>query len=169
MQRLATLRIGLAPFLASAALLAAGGEAVAQPAKKEGDMERRFIQPDGLTKPATYTHVVIVRGGQTVFISGQVAANAKGEVVAKGDLRAQTLQVMENLKTALAAAGATFDDVVKSNTYVVNLKPEDLTVVREVRGKYFSSANPPASTLVGVTALANPDYLIEVEAVALVK
>ncbi|HEX6738849.1 MAG TPA: RidA family protein [Vicinamibacteria bacterium] len=146
---------------AAITLLAATGGAVAQ--------EKQFIQPEGLSKPATYTHVVVVQGGRTLFIAGQVAANAKGEVVGKGDLRAQTTQVMENLKIALAAAGATFADVVKSNTYVVNLKPEDLPVVREVRGKYFGAANPPASTLVGVTALASPDYLIEVEAIAVVK
>jgi enamine deaminase RidA (YjgF/YER057c/UK114 family) len=147
--------------VAALILLATSGGAMAQ--------EKQFIQPDGLSKPPTYTHVVIAQGGRTVFLSGQVAANAKGEVVGKGDLRAQTTQVMENLKTALAAAGATFADVVKSNTYVVNLKPEDLPVVREVRGKYFAGAHPPASTLVGVTALASPDYLIEIEAIAVVK
>lgn len=89
-------------------------------------------------------------------------------MVGKGDLRAQATQVLENVKNALAAAGATFADVVKQNTYIVNLKPEDLPIVREVRSQFFPAENPPASTLVGVTALAGPDFLIEVEVIAVV-
>jgi enamine deaminase RidA (YjgF/YER057c/UK114 family) len=75
-------------------------------------------------------------------------------------------QVMENLKTALAAAGASLRDVVKLNYYVVNLNPEKLSTIREVRNKYISAEHPPASTLVGVTALAREEFLIEVEVVA---
>jgi len=131
--------------------------------------QKKFVNPDGLYKPTTYTHVVSVEGGRTVFIAGQVAFNAKGEVVGKGDLRAQATQVYENLRTALAAAGATPADIVKANTYVVNLNPEALNVIREVRSKYFPTQNPPASTLAGVTSLANPDLLIEVEVIAVVK
>lgn len=140
----------------------AGPQSSAEPRKQ-------FIQPEGLSKPTTYTHVVSVQGGRTLFISGQVASNARGEIVGKGDLRAQTTQVFENLKTALAAAGGTWNDVVKINWYVVGFQPEMLPVLREVRAKYVNAAQPPASTLVGVTALANPDFLIEVEAVAVVK
>jgi enamine deaminase RidA (YjgF/YER057c/UK114 family) len=157
---------------AAAWLLAAGGYAVAQsgaPQKKEAAAEKQFINPPGIATPRGYTHVVIVPSGKTIFIAGQVALNTKGEIVGKGDLRAQAAQVYENLKTALAAAGATFADVVKVNTYIVNLKPEHLPVLREVRSGYFPQQNPPASTLVGVTALANPDFLIEVEAIAAVK
>jgi enamine deaminase RidA (YjgF/YER057c/UK114 family) len=97
-----------------------------------------------------------------------VALNKQGEIVGKGDLRAQTIQVFENLKTALAAAGASFSDVVKMNTYVVNYKPTDAAVIREVRSKYTSKEKPPASTLVGIQALAREDFLIEVEVTAVV-
>lgn len=104
-----------------------------------------------------------------VFVAGQIALDKDGKVVGEGDLRLQTVQVLQNVKAALEAAGATFSDVVKMNTYVVNLKPEDLPVIREVRSTYLPSSDPPASTLVGVTALAMPGLLIEVEVVAVVE
>jgi enamine deaminase RidA (YjgF/YER057c/UK114 family) len=115
-----------------------------------------------------YSHVVSVTGGRTVFVAGQIAMDKEGNVVGKGDFRAQATQVFENVKAALAAAGATFADVVKMNTYIVNLTTDVLPAVREVRAQYFPSENLPASTLVGVTALAFPDLLIEVEVVAVV-
>ena len=126
----------------------------------------QFLNPEGLSKPMGYTHVVVAQPGKLVYISGQVAWNASGEVVGKGDLRAQVTQVMENLKTALAAAGATTEDLIKVNYYVVNLKQEQVPIIREVRSKYFSAEHPPASTLIGVTALAREDFMIEIEAVA---
>ena len=132
-------------------------------------MQAQFLNPAGLSKPTGYTHVVVAQPGKLVYISGQVALNAAGEVVGKGDLRAQVTQVMENLKTALAAAGATPENIIKVNYYVVNLKQDQLPVIREVRNKYFSAEHPPASTLVGVTALAREEFLIEIEAVAAVK
>lgn len=123
--------------------------------------QNKFIQPEGLTKPTGYTHVVV--SGGTIYMSGQVSMNEKGEVIGKGDLRTQTQQVFENISKCLKAVDATFADIVKMNTYVVNMKPEDLPVIREVRMKYLNAEHPPASTLVGVTALANPDLLIEIE------
>lgn len=132
-------------------------------------MEKKFINPPTIATPRGYTHVVTATSGKMVFISGQVAFNPKGELVGKGDLRAQTTQVYENLKNALAAAGATTADVVKLNTYVVDFKAADLAAIREVRGQYFPFENMPASTLVGVQALAFDGFLIEVEAVAMVK
>ncbi|MBX9602664.1 MAG: RidA family protein [Bryobacteraceae bacterium] len=128
--------------------------------------QTRHIQPDGLSKPTTYTHVVAASGKETVYVSGQVSADAKGQIVGKGDLKAQTAQAMENLKIALAAAGCTFDHVVKMTTFVVNFKAADLAALREIRSRYLNPAKPPASTLLGVQALANPDYLIEIEAIA---
>lgn len=122
--------------------------------------------PPGILTPRGYTHVVSVAGGRTVYISGQISANAKGEVVGKGDIKAQTAQVFENLKVALGAAGAGAKDVVKITMFVVNLKPEDLPAIRGVRDAFFAGLEPPASTLVGVTALAGPDWLIEIEAIA---
>src|SRR4051812_36878707 len=103
-----------------------------------------------------------------ICISGQVSVNERGEVVGKGDLKRQTEQTYENLKSALAAAGATFRDVVKMNLYVDGLKPEHVPLLREVRSRYISAEQPPASTLVGVSALVGADWLIEIEVVAVV-
>ena len=121
-----------------------------------------------LSTPRGYSHVVSTSGGRTIYVAGQIAMDKDGKVVGVGDLRAQTTQVFENVKAALAAAGATLSDVVKQNTYIVNLNAEALPVIREVRGEYFPAENPPASTLVGVTALAFADLLIEVEVIAVV-
>src|SRR5450631_3231085 len=74
----------------------------------------QFLNPEGLSKPMGYTQVVVAQPGKLVYVSGQVPLNANGEVVGKGDLRAQVTQVMNNLKTALAAAGATMKDVIKA-------------------------------------------------------
>jgi enamine deaminase RidA (YjgF/YER057c/UK114 family) len=131
--------------------------------------DTQFINPFG-TKPPGYTHVVVVNGpGKTIYISGQVPVNSTGEIIGKGDLKKQVTQVYENLKIALKAAGATFEDVVKMNTYVVNYKPADVSIIREVRSLYLSHENPPASTLAGVQALYHPDIMIEIEAIAVIK
>jgi len=125
-----------------------------------------FLKPDGLAAAKGYTHVVVAHPGKLVFVSGQVANNPQGQLVGKNDLKAQTVQVFENLKTALAAAGATFNDVVKITWYVKAYKPDYLGMLREVRNQYVNQAAPPASTLVGVTSLFQDDYLIEVDAIA---
>jgi enamine deaminase RidA (YjgF/YER057c/UK114 family) len=154
--------------LVSFVALAALGVAPLLAEEKKGDAVREHKNPPGLSAPRGYTHVVSASGGRTVYIAGQVALNVQGEVVGKGDLRAQARQVFENLRIALAGAGATFKDVVKWNTYVVGLKPEDLAALREVRGEFLKDVTPPASTLVSVQGLANPDFLIEIEAIAVV-
>src|SRR5689334_22527967 len=128
--------------------------------------DRQFIYPSGLMRPPTYTPVVATRGGRTLYVSGQVSVNEKGELVGKGDLAAQAEQVFRNLDSALKGAGATFADVVKITTFVVGYKPEHRAVMHQVRAQYCSKDNPPASTLLGVQALAVADYLIEVEAIA---
>src|SRR5882757_6706978 len=125
-----------------------------------------FLKPDGLAAAKGYTHVVVAHPGKLVFVSGQIANNPQGQLVGKDDLKAQTAQVFENLKTALAAAGATFNDVVKITWYVKAYKPDYLGMLREVRNQYVNQAEPPASTLVGVTSLFQDDYLIEVDAIA---
>jgi enamine deaminase RidA (YjgF/YER057c/UK114 family) len=129
-------------------------------------MKIEFLNPPTLCPTTGWTHVVTASTGRTIHVSGQVSVNERGEVVGKGDLRAQTVQTFENLKHALAAAGATFRDVVKSNLYVVALKPEQVPILREVRSRYLNQEQPPASTLVGVQALVGPDWLIEIEVVA---
>jgi enamine deaminase RidA (YjgF/YER057c/UK114 family) len=130
---------------------------------------KEFVNPNDLSRPVGYTHVVAATGGRTVWISGQISTDTNGDLVGQGDLRAQTVQVFENLRAALTAAHATFDDVVKMNIYVVNYKPEDRAVVREVRSRYLSAESPPASTLVGVTALAIDGLMIEIEVTAVVE
>jgi enamine deaminase RidA (YjgF/YER057c/UK114 family) len=86
--------------------------------------------------------------------------------VGAGDLATQTEQVMRNLGLALAAGGATYSDIVKTTMYVVNYKPEDRLVIGKARAPFFAGTAPPASTLVGVSSLAHPEWLIEIEAIA---
>jgi enamine deaminase RidA (YjgF/YER057c/UK114 family) len=131
-------------------------------------MEKKFINPEGLLKPGVYTPAISVQGGRTIYVSGQVSQDAQGNVVGKGDLLAQTEQVYRNLGLALKGAGAAFNDVVKLNVYVVGFKPEHRALLQSVREKHVNRENPPASTLVGVQALARADFLVEVEAVAVV-
>ncbi len=131
-------------------------------------MQKQYINPPALNPTNGFSHVVTATGGKTIYVSGQVSVNERAEVVGKGDLRAQVEHTFENLRTALAAAGATFRDVVKITYYVVDLKSEHVGHIREVRRKYLDPQNPPASTLVGVAALVVPDWLIEIEVVAVV-
>ena len=131
-------------------------------------MPKQFYNPPALNPPNGFTHAVAATGTKTVYVSGQVSVDEKGDVVGKGDFRAQVERTFENLKAGLAAAGATFADVMKVTYFVVGLKPEHVPVVREVRRKYLDADGPPASTLVGVAALVVPDWLIEIELVAVV-
>jgi len=123
------------------------------------------MNPQGLSTPTGYSHVVATRGGRTIYVAGQVALDAQGRLVGQGDLAAQTRQVFLNLETALKAAGASFKDVVKTNYYLRDAS--QVAIVREIRSKYFTS-DLPASTLVEVPRLAQPDFLIEIEVVAVV-
>jgi len=131
-------------------------------------MATEFLNPPTLCPTFGWTHVVSTRGGKTIHISGQVAVDERGQVVGRGDMKAQTERAFENVRLALVAAGATFADVVKTSLFVVGLKPEHVPIIREVRSRYVSADHPPASTLVGVAALVGPDWLIEIEAMAVV-
>ena len=129
----------------------------------------QLFSPEGLSKPTGYSHVGEVRGGRVVYIAGQVALDASGNLVGKDDLRAQVQQVFENLKTALAAARGTFDNVIKLNYYCADsVDPSGIAVVREVRERYLNTNNLPVSTFVVVRRLVRPEWLIEVEAVAII-
>lgn len=130
-------------------------------------MSKRSINPDGMAAPVgPYAHVVSVPpGGRLVFCAGAVALGPDGEVVGEGDVVGQTRQVMENLRLALEAAGASFADVVKVTNYVVNV--DDWRKVLSVRAEYLKEPYP-ASTFVEVSALIFPELLIEIEAVAVV-
>jgi enamine deaminase RidA (YjgF/YER057c/UK114 family) len=124
----------------------------------------RFLNPDAIPKPGGYTHVVEVTGPvRIVYIAGQLGFGHDGRA---GDFRAQAVQAFDNLKAALAAVGATFDHVVKLNNYLVDIR-KNLPIYREVRDKYVNTAAPPASTTIGVPALAREDALYEVEAVVM--
>ena len=131
-------------------------------------MPTQFLNPPGLSPTNGWTQVVTSTGGKTIHVSGQVSVDERGQIVGKGDLQAQAEQTFANLEVALMAAGAAFRDVVKMNLYVVNLKPEQVPMLREVRARYINPESPPASTLVGVSALVGADWLIEIEVVAVV-
>lgn len=120
--------------------------------------------PDGVAAGTGYTHV-ITGSGRLVVVSGQVALDVHGNIVGAGDPAAQARQVFENLRSCLAAAGATFDDVVKLTYYVTDVG--HLPAVRDARDEYVNVERPPASTAVQVAALFRPDLLLEVEALAL--
>jgi enamine deaminase RidA (YjgF/YER057c/UK114 family) len=123
----------------------------------------RFMNPPGMSQPA-YSHVVEVNGPhRVIYLSGQTPADPNAKVATT--FRAQALQVFENIKMALAGVGATFENVVKTTTYLTNM-PVQLPQLREIRDMYLNKAAPPTSTTVQVAALANPAYLIEVEVMA---
>ena len=128
-----------------------------------------FLKPPGLLNVPSFSQVTTARGGKLVFVSGQVAWDEKGKTLFPGDLEAQTRKTYENLKIALAAAGATFDDVVKFTIYVKNLDTTKWKLVSKVRSEFISQDRPPASTMIGVTGLVYDELLIEIEAYALVK
>lgn len=121
---------------------------------------------EGLPQPPTYSQVVVASGRRTIYVAGQVSVDARGAPVGAGDLAAQTAQAMRNLGAALAAAGASYADIVKITTFVVNYRPEHRAVIGQARAPFFANMAPPASTLVGVASLAAPEWLIEIEAVA---
>ena len=134
-------------------------------------IKREKIQPAGIHvrimagQPA-YTQVVTVSGsGRQVFVAGQLARDPDGNCVGKGDMRAQIQQVGENIKTCLAAAGASLADIVKTNTYVTDF--DEFQKHGDMRLRYFGPATP-TSTKVEVPRLAHPDFMIEVEAIAFV-
>jgi reactive intermediate/imine deaminase len=126
----------------------------------------RFFNPPTLPQPVGYTQVVETRGGKTVYIAGQVALDPVGQVVGPGDLRAQAQQVFENLTAALTAVGGNFSHVVKLTYYLLDIA--QIQLVRDVRNQYISAQQPPASTAVEVRRLVRDDFLIEIEAIAVV-
>jgi reactive intermediate/imine deaminase len=127
-------------------------------------MQKTVVRSDKLAKPAgIFSPGVKVPAGELIFVSGQVARNAAGETVGRGDIRAQTRQALENVKAVLEAAGATIDDIVKVTVFVTDVR--HLAAIHEVRAEYFRQ-DYPASTLVEVKSLVSPELLIEIEAIA---
>ena len=130
--------------------------------------KRRNIQPDTLVTPrrkgaVLYSDAVSVEGGRFVFIAGQLSRDAAGNVVGKGDMRAQMRKACENVKTALEAAGASLADVVKITSFTTDA--EEFFKHIEVRTEFFGDVLP-TSTTVEIRRLASPEYLVEIEAIA---
>ena len=128
----------------------------------------RYINPDGLPKSDAFTNVIVVTGSlKTVYVGGQDAVDESGAIVGKGDIKTQAQQVLNNLQTALVAGGATLEHVIKWNVYVVEGQPPQpaFEVFQRV---WDDRPNPPAITVVFVSGLAHPDFLLEMDAVAVV-
>jgi 2-iminobutanoate/2-iminopropanoate deaminase len=154
--KLASLLVILCPTLGGCASASHGAAAGA-----------RFINPPGLVRPTGYTHVVVGPDERTVYIAGQVAFDSTGKLVGAGDFRAQAEQVYANLGRALASVGGNYSHLVKTTTFIVDVRTNG-AALREVRTRYLDAVHPPANTLAPVPELARPDLLIEIEAVAVV-
>jgi enamine deaminase RidA (YjgF/YER057c/UK114 family) len=127
-------------------------------------LSKQYLNPETMSRPTGYSHVVKV--GNTVYIAGQVSAGPDGSVVGKGDAEAQARQIWRNIEAAVKAVGGTLQNVVKTTTYVTNI--QHAAGVRKVREELFQGSNPPTSTLLVITGLASPDYMVEIEAIAVV-
>jgi enamine deaminase RidA (YjgF/YER057c/UK114 family) len=126
-------------------------------------MPKQHLNPANMHTPTGYSHVV--KAGDTIYIAGQVPVAPDGSIVGVDNPAAQAEQIYQNLQTALASVGASVRDVVKTTTYIVN--PDSIDAVREARTRYFGE-NPPTSTLLVISRLARPEFLIEIEAIAYV-
>jgi enamine deaminase RidA (YjgF/YER057c/UK114 family) len=126
-----------------------------------------LINPEDLPTPPTYTHVVIASGSRLVFVAGQEPEDEHGNIVAPGDLAVQAGQVFSNIGRALSAAGARPEQVAKLTILVVDYRREHLPVIEAARLSLFGD-HKPTDTLIGVAALSHPDYLIEVDAIAVI-
>ncbi len=129
------------------------------------------INPESLYNSLDYgfSHATLQDGGKTLHLAGQVAWDAECNVVGVGDLAAQTRQALANLRAVLATAGATPADIVRLRTYVVDHTPDKLGVVLPEIGAFYEGATPAPNTFLGVAALALPDFLVEIEAIAAVR
>jgi len=127
----------------------------------------RFINPETIAQPTGYSHIVETRGSRTLYISGQVALDQQGNLVGMNDMQAQAEQVFQNLQAALAAVGASFADVVKLTYFIVDIS--QMQVVRDVRNRYLNPQQPPASTAVEVKGLVRKEFLLEIEAIAVLE
>ena len=129
--------------------------------KKQQLQSSKIRQPSGHFSQA----IAIEAKGKLVFISGMTARRSDGTITGVGDIEAQTRQVCENIKAAVEAAGGTMDDICRVDVYVRNM--EHFDKIHKVRREYFGSP-PPASTMVEVTKMTSPDYLIEINAIAVI-
>jgi enamine deaminase RidA (YjgF/YER057c/UK114 family) len=142
-----------------------------QSARIHDEKPFHIFNPETMARPTVgYSQVAEVGEGKIVYISGQIALDKSGNLLGKDDFRAQVQQVFENLKAAAGALGGDFHSVIKLNYCCVSRDdPSQMSVVREVRDKCVNTTNPPTSTFVFVQRLVRPEWLIEVDAVAVVK
>ena len=135
-------------------------------APKKARFKVRYSSPPALFDPKSYSHVVEVEGGRLLFVSGQVPVNAQRQLASK-DLREQVGRVYDNIEAVLKSVGAGLQHVIKTNNYLTNIS--QTRVFREVRDQRFAHLQTkPASTTLVVTALVDPDYLLEIEVIAAV-
>jgi len=134
-------------------------------------MPKRYINPRTLfsSLPHGFSQAVASRGGTTIYISGQTAWDVEKQIIGGSDLGAQTRKALSNLQEAVEAAGGALADVVALRLYLVNYKPEDAAAVDQALREFFPGEQAPASTWVGVAALAMEEFLIEIEAVAVLE
>jgi len=128
------------------------------------DADIRFLNPEGLFKPSTFSQIAVTEGDKVIHISGQTARDPTSKIVAVGDVKGQAEKAFANLRTAIESVGGSMGDIAKITTFVVNLQPDDRVWIGEMVKKHFPK--PPAHTLVGISALAAPELLIEIEAIA---
>src|SRR5436190_1444737 len=130
-------------------------------------MAKRQIQSDKIRQPSGHFSqaIAVEAKGKLIFISGMTSRRADGTIAGIGDIEAQTRQVCENIKAAVEAAGGTMDDVCRVDVYVRNM--EHFDSIHKVRREYFKNP-PPASTMVEVSKFTSPDYLIEINAIAVI-
>src|SRR5213082_230043 len=130
-------------------------------------MAKQQIRSDRLRQPSgVFSHATVIEAkGRLVFISGMTSRRVDGTIAGVGDIEAQTRQVCENLKAAVEAAGGTMDDICRVDVYVRNM--EHFEKIHKVRREYFT-APAPASTMVEIAKMTSPDYLIEINAIAVV-
>lgn len=134
----------------------------------KADNKVEFINPDGLHKNPAFSQVAVVSGNyKTVYIGGQNAVDKDGNIVGKGNMEEQAKQILSNLQTALKAGGAGFENVVKWNVYIVKGQSAD-TALKVFQEPMKALKNPPLITGIYVESLANPDYLLEMDAIAVV-
>jgi 2-iminobutanoate/2-iminopropanoate deaminase len=147
-------------------LIHGGGATPVQTALRGGKTmpSQEYINPDVLSRSRGYSQVV--KAGNTVYIAGQVSAGTDGNAIGKGDPEAQVRQIWRNIEAAVKGAGGTLENVVKTTTYVTNI--QYAAAVRKVREEVFQSLKPPTSTLLVVAGLASPDYMVEIEAIAVI-
>ena len=131
--------------------------------------EIKIFNPDGLARPAgTYTHIALAKAQQVVFIAGQVPMDASGATIGKDNFDAQCVQVYANIHTALRAVEADWKNVVQFTSFLV--RPQDAATFRAYRGREFPNMFPdsayPPNTLLIISRLADPDYLLEVQTIA---